>query len=524
MRLRLFVLATLLVGACVAVWLIVGWTLNPEVIRRAAESRLSTVLGQPVSIRDVRVSVFPVPAVIGSDIAIGPRGETPELALRRVRIVPRVPSLFRGPYVIRDMTLDGLTVHIVRESGRWRFPPVVPVAGADKGSGLVIERVRVTGGRVRVLELPTGGVIHQTSSIEDIEGEAVAHADGLRVSPIRGRVRSAEVTGDAVMNAQEARMDFSMAEVKSEDLEAVLGLAATNPPKLLSLPKPAAVTLSVRIDRLKSRLSGTGSLRAPEVSVDTLRLQSVEAPIKTDGVRITFDPMTFSIYGGTHSGTAVVDLSRTRWALESKVTHVDVGQFLSAYAGRDQHLDGTASATASLQAGVGEPLPRSLEGRIYVDVVNGVVREFALLAAINRALRLAEGSTRDTRFERLTATLAFAGGVGRMSAEAAASGNVTTNDLVLQARDVRVEAAGRIGFDRSLALAGKAVLSPERSSETIRSVRELSGLRNDRGELELPLTIGGTLDDPSFSIDLQAAVGRSIKEELRRRFRDLLRR
>jgi hypothetical protein len=32
------------------------------------------------------------------------------------------------------------------------------------------------------------------------------------------------------------------------------------------------------------------------------------------------------------------------------------------------------------------------------------------------------------------------------------------------------------------------------------------------------------MDDPSFSIDLKAAVARSIKDELRRRFRDLIRR
>jgi uncharacterized protein involved in outer membrane biogenesis len=524
MRRRLFVLVTLLIAGSVAIWLIVRSTLNPDVIRRAAESRLSTLLAQPVSIGNVRVLVLPVPAVIGSDIAIGPQRDTPDLALERIRIVPRLASLFRGPYVIRNVTLDGLTVRIVRELGLWKFPPAVPVAGGDEGSGLIIERVRVTRGRVHVLELPSRGVIHQTSLIDDIEGEAVAGAGGLRVSPIRGRVGSTELTGDAVVDAQEARLDFRMPEIKSQDLGAVLGLSATEPPAFVTLPKPASVSLSIRIDRVRSRLSGTGSLRAPEVSVDTLRLQSVAAPIRTDGVRITFDPMTFSMYGGTHSGTVVVDLPRARWTLDSKVTRVDVGQFLSAYSGRDQRLDGTASAAASLHAGVGEPLPRSLVGRMQVEIVNGVVREFPLLAAINRALRLTEGNTRDTRFERLSATLAFAGRGVRTPAGAAGPGHATTNDLLLEARDVRVEAAGRIGFDRSLDLAGQAVLSPERSAEAIRRIRELSGLRTDRGGLELPISISGTLDDPSISIDVKAAVGRSFKEELRRRFRDLIRR
>jgi hypothetical protein len=324
------------------------------------------------------------------------------------------------------------------------------------------------------------------------------------------------------MNAQEARMDIRLPEVKGHDLGAVLGLVAMDLPEWVTLPKPASVSLSVRIDRLKSRLSGSGSLHATEVSVDTLRLQRVEAPIKTDGVRTTFDPMTFSMYGGTHRGTVIV--SPGRWTLDSKFTGVNVGQFLAAYSGRDQHLDGTASATASLHAALRDALPRGLEGRMQVNVVNGVIREFPLLGAINRALRVAEGGARDTRFERLSATLAFAGPHARTPAEAAGPGHAATDDLVLQAREVRVEAAGRIGFNRSLDLAGLAVLSPERSAEAIRSVRELSGLRNDRGEVELPIRIGGTMDNPAFSVDLKAAAARSIKDELRRRFRNLIRR
>ena len=165
MRRRLFILAALLLAAGVGAWLVVRSTLNPDVIRRAAESRLSAALGQPVSIGGVRVSVFPVPAVIGSDIAIGSQRKTPDpryhveppdLELQRIRIVPRIRSLFRGPYVIRDATLEGLTVRIVRELGRWTFPAVVPAPGGDEASGLIVERVRVTGGRVRVLERPPG--------------------------------------------------------------------------------------------------------------------------------------------------------------------------------------------------------------------------------------------------------------------------------------------------------------------------------------------------------------------------------
>jgi hypothetical protein len=251
----------------------------------------------------------------------------------------------------------------------------------------------------------------------------------------------------------------------------------------------------------------------------------VEAPIKTDGVKLTFDPTTFTMYGGTHRGSVTIDLSKTpaRWSLVGRVSGVDVSGFLRDFTGRDQRLDGTASAVPALRGIVGEPIPQTLDGRMQLDVVNGVIREFPLLTAINRALRLAEGDARDTRFERLSATLMFESRAARSSAGARAPGYATTENLVMQARDVRVEAAGRIGFDRSLDLAGQAVLSPEKTAGAIRSVRELSGLRNDRGELELPLTIAGTVDTPSIRIDLKTAVGRSIKEELRRRLRGWIR-
>ncbi len=510
-----------------AALLVVRRALDTELARRAAESRLSALLAQPVTIGAMRVAMFPVPAVIGSEIVVGRQPETPDLALERIRIVPRIGSLFRGPLTIREVRLEGLSVRFVREpAGRWRFPTVVPAPGGDASSGLVIERVRLTGGRVRVFELAPNGSSRQTSSVEEIQGDATAEGPLLRVSPLRGRVGTADVTGEAVIDPREARIDFTIPAIKGADLAAVLGLAATEPPDFVSLPKPATLSLSIRLDREKSRLAGTGSLKTPEAGAYSLRLVGVDAPIRTDGASLTFAPATFTFYGGSHRGTFTIDLSRTpaRWVLDSQVNGVDAGQLFAVLAGRAQRLDGMAAATAALHAAFGEPMPRSLEGRMVVTIVNGVVREFPLLATINRALRLAEGDSRDTRFERLSATLIFPGKSARTTTAAAGSGYVTTDDAVLLARDVRLEAAGRIGFDRALDLRGQAVLSPERSAEAIRSVRELTGLRNDRGEVELPLTIGGTIDSPAIGIDVTAAIGRSLKEEMRRQLRRLFER
>ena len=524
---RLWIALIVLLGLLGAGLLAGVALLDVGLIRPAAEARLATALGQPVSIGDLRVSMFPVPSLVGSTIHIGSDPDAPDLALQRVRIIPRLRSLFQRPYVIREVTLEGLTVRVVREPlGRWRFPAVIPVAGSDSAGQVVIERMRLTGGRVRVWQLTPQGGLNETSSIDSIEGEAVPYADGFRISPLRGQVGSAEIFGDATLDARMAQLGFSMASIKDSDLPATLGLAGADPPASLRLVKPAIASMSIQIDRQTWRLAGKGSLRAPEMVVDNVRLDGIEAPIRTDGVHLIFEPAVFTMYGGSHRGKVDIDLSKVpaRWSLNSAVANVNVGDFLRDFTAREQRIDGSASVNAALRGTIGVPIPRGVAGRMQLTMVNGIVRDFPLLSAINRALRLAEGEGQDTRFERLTATLVFTGLPEGSAADAAGPGYVTTDDLVMQAREVRVQAAGRIGFDRSLDLAGVAVLSPERSGSAIRSVRELSGLRNDRGELELPLTIRGSLDSPAFNIDYATALRRSVEDELRRRLKRLFRR
>jgi uncharacterized protein YhdP len=472
------------------------------------------VLGQPVTIGDIRVSVLPIPALVGGNIRVGTgRADAPALAIERIRFVPRLRSLLSRPIVIEEIRLEGLLVAVLRDrAGRWLLPAVLPAPTRDSGQPIVIERVTLERGRVRVFDREGGGLA-EAASIDDVSAVVATGPDGMTLSPIRGRIGGAALSGNARLDPGAVRMDFGLDAIADADLTPLLRLAGTERPGFLRLTKPAAASLSTRIDRSSAQLSGAGSIRAPEVGMDSLRLDRFEAPVAIKGTRLTLAPTTFALYGGEHRGTIVLDLSQSpvRWTLDSRVQSVDVGDFLAALTSRDQRLDGTGDLSADLRGLVGEPLDRTVQGRAAVTVTDGVVRQFALLAAINRALRLAEGEGADTRFQRLSATLSIA------------DGYATTRDLVMVASDVRVEAAGRIGFDRSLDLTGQAVLSPERTASAVRSVKELAALRNAAGELELPLRITGTADDPAIAVDLVAAAGRSLAEELRRRLRGIIR-
>ena len=484
-------------------------------VRAGIEARLSGALGQPVSIGEIGVSLFP-PSLSGSEVRIGESGvQAPALDIGRIRILPRFRSLFSGNVIVEQLTLDEFVVSVLRdERGAWRVPAAVPApTPAGASSGPVVERVRISNGRVRVFD-GAGGELREASSIDNLDAEMRVENGGLVLSPITGRIGAAQISGEAGTDASGVRLDFTAKAIGDGDLPAFLRLLGSDRPEFLRLSEPAFASAALRVDRATSQLSGKGMLSAPKVRLEPLQLEKFEAPFTIHDSRLVFQPTTFTLYGGTHAGGVTVQMSETPplWNTDSRVSGLDAGDFLSALAGRDQRLDGAAAATASLRGRVGEPLDRGVSGRLQITVTDGVIRDFPMLTYINRALRLADDEGTDTKFERLSGTFAVAAGQG------------TTDDLVLQAAHLRVQVSGRIGVDRSLAMRGIAVISPERSARAVSSIRELSALRNRSGELELPLTIGGTLDAPSFGLDLKAAIGKSLENELRRHLNRFIKR
>jgi hypothetical protein len=79
-----------------------------------------------------------------------------------------------------------------------------------------------------------------------------------------------------------------------------------------------------------------------------------------------------------------------------------------------------------------------------------------------------------------------------------------------------------VGFDQTIGMNGKVLFSPAKSAEFVRSVRELSALRNASGELEVRFAISGNLAAPRFSIDVLGMARRGVENEIKRRLSDRL--
>jgi uncharacterized protein involved in outer membrane biogenesis len=496
--------------AAAAVLLAIRGSLIADFVREIAESRLSAALGQPVAIGQLGFSLTPRPAFTGSDIRVGDTAQqAPALSIARVEVFPVLRSFFRGPIHITEVSLDGFTISILRGAdGRWRAPAVFPAPTRGAG-GIGIDRVRVAGGRLLIFDVAVDGALRERSRIDDMRTELVMTPGGLRLAPLTGRVGGAEIRGEAETDPQSVQLDFSAPAIRDADLPALFGLLAASRPAVVHLDEPAAASVSVRIDRATSRLTGSGTLRAPALTIDPLRVQQLNAPFVIQGNQLTFTPTTFTINGGSHEGRFTLTLGDTpSWAMDGVVRDLDMGALLDTIAGRDAKLDGRGRIDAKLKGRFEPGFLTRADGGARLVISNGVLHDFPLLAAVNRALRLSEGDGQDTRFEELTASLAIA------------RGTATTDDLVIQAGHLRAVLSGRIGFDRSVDLRGRAFVSAERVAAGVDSVRELARLSKG-GEIVVPLTITGSLDAPKFNIDVGSIIREGVVDELKRRMRGL---
>lgn len=496
-----------------AVLLAIRGSLIADFVREIAESRLSTTLGQPVAIGQLGFSLTPRPAFTGSDIRVGDAAQqAPAVSLDRVEVFPVLRSFLQGPIHVTEVSLDGFTVSILRGAGgRWRAPAVFPAPTRGAGGGIGIDRVRIAGGRLLIFDVGANGALRERSRIDDMRTDLLMRPGGLRLAPLTGRVGGAAISGKAETDPQSVRLEFSAPAIRDADLPALFGLLAASRPAVLRVDEPAAASVSVRIDRATSRLRGSGTLRAPALTVEPLRLQQLNAPFVVEGTQLTFAQTTFTINGGSHEGRFTLMLGDApAWEMDGRVHDLDVGALLDTITGRDAKLDGRGRIDAKLKGRFEPGFLTRMDGGARMVVSNGVLHDFPLLATINRALRLSEGDGQDTRFEELSASLAIT------------RGTATTDDLVIQAGHLRTALSGEIRFDRSLNLRGRAIISAERVAAGVAGVHELARLRNASGEVVVPVTITGSLDAPKFDIDVGSVIREGLVDELRRRVRQLI--
>ena len=180
-------------------------------------------------------------------------------------------------------------------------------------------------------------------------------------------------------------------------------------------------------------------------------------------------------------------------------------------------ISGTAGADLALQGG-GFSVPdltKTLEGTSHVAVKDGKIEGVNLLQeaiAILNVVGISLDNAKATVFSTIETDLAIK------------QGTIHVQRLLMDSHDFQATGGGTIGFDQTLNLTLNLTVSQDVSQKIIRS-SPAAKLAMKEGRVNLPLMITGTVQTPSYGLDMKGLTGKveeQMKEKVKEAMGDLL--
>ncbi|MDD4835866.1 MAG: AsmA-like C-terminal region-containing protein [Dethiosulfovibrio sp.] len=122
-------------------------------------------------------------------------------------------------------------------------------------------------------------------------------------------------------------------------------------------------------------MTGSGSIKAPVLSVMNISLNNVSYPIEIKGNRLTVSSASAELYGGSVTGSGWVDLDSLKFSKKVSVSGTDVAPLIRAFAGTDGTVTGIGKAQFE---GSGVLSPFSFKGNGTAELGGGQVVGFPL--------------------------------------------------------------------------------------------------------------------------------------------------
>ncbi len=363
---------------------------------------------------------------------------------------------------------------------------------------LAVDRVSIAGGKLTYRDLsaakPTEYVLQDLDFL--LKSVRLGQTPNLHldtiVQPLNLPVRLdgtfgplKETTDIDAINFQLAlgKTDFTITgKVSGQDATVNIGSPAINTanlPMTLPLAKPVEI----------KNLQIAAEVKGREAKLNNLSWQLFDGQVKGQGRLVT----------GSDAPPFTSSLS---------VQGVQIGQALDAVATTNLSVSGTAGADLSLQ-GRGFSMPdlmKALEGTGHVGVKDGKVEGVNLLQealAILKVVGLSVGDPKATVFSTIETDLGIKQGI------------VTVQRLLMDSHDFQATGGGTMTFDQRLNLAVRMNLSPD-VSQKIAGLSPVAKLALKDGRLSLPLTIGGTVQQPTYGLDMKGMTG-AVQEQVKKK-------
>ena len=258
---------------------------------------------------------------------------------------------------------------------------------------------------------------------------------------------------------------------------------------------------------LLSKTTGTGTLAVGTVQYDQLLLNNVRSNVTLDHGVIRLDPVNAQVYGGTESGSVMVDTRPAQpvYTVSMKMDGVDANKLLSSVSSLKQTLYGLLAANGSglsFSGSNADQMARSLNGRLDLNLVKGKLAGIDILHEVAQVAKFIGSAGQQMQTDRgFTDLVQLTGNFD------VRNGLAQTNNLKADIDGGTLAAIGAVNLaDQSLNMHVTAVLS-KALSDTVGGTQVggfmNTALANNKGELVIPIIVSGTFQHPSFAPDLQ---------------------
>jgi len=481
----LLALVVLLAGG----YYLLQWLLVSDLMRTELERQLSAYLQQPVAIKSARAAIFPRVALALDTVVIGAQQS---IALENVRIVTGL-----RPLLSRRVEQAEVRVRNGRLTLPLPFtltPEIGPAVAEPAGFALAsIESIELRG-----ITLVSGGQEWQ------VDADCAVAGDRLDVSQLTASGPTTRLRASGALTSISGLQGQFTAQAEPLGVDELLafGSGLSRSPANGSTAAPATpMSLVIALTAPAGRFAGYD-----------FRGLTTTASITPAGLALA--PLSVSSFGGTFAGRLDVSTARATPAMKlaGRVDSLDVATVLQA-AGSQGGVTGTLGGAVTLAASGTETqaLLRTARGSVAATIVNGTMPRLELVRPIVLAFGKPTGAPpagSGSTFTRLGGDFALA------------DGTMATDDLTMTSRDFDLAGRGTVHVaSGALSARANVVLSPELTAQAGVDLRRYA---QEDGRVVVPATLGGTLQQPTVSLDIAAAARRALTNELERRTRSLL--
>ncbi|HEX7766479.1 MAG TPA: AsmA-like C-terminal region-containing protein, partial [Nitrospira sp.] len=508
-----------LIAVLVGVALLLPFIVDLNKYQEQYRPLIEEALNRKVTLQDIRLTIWPRlgARVAGFTVIEDPAfGTGPFASLSSVDVGVKLMPLLGGKVEVEEITLREPVITVIKNKngvlnaatlGRKgvaapETPSRAPVPSPDGPlkilALLAVDRVSLAGGKVTYRDFSQAQPVEYI--LQDMEfllqsvhlGSSPNLHLAVTVQPMNLPVSLDGTFGPLKETADLDAINLQLALGKTNF--AIAGKTAGQH-MALTVTAPAINT---------ANLPMTLPLKKP-VEVKNFKLAA-----ETKGQDLGLRDLSFELFGGTIAaqGGLVSGPAAPPFNGKLAVQSLQLGPAIDAVAETPVSISGTAGANLSIK-GQGFAMPdltRALEGAGHVAVKDGKIDGVNLLQEAVSILKVAGvsvGDAKATAFSTIETDLSIKQGV------------VMLQNLLMDSHDFQATGGGMIGFDHALNMTVNLRLS-EALSQQVAGSSPVARLAVKEGRLTLPLLIGGTLEAPSYGLDMKGLTGK-VQEQIKQK-------